>query len=126
MSRLLIVGAASLAACAPQKDLVPAISAAWLTGGWVPRGELCESDAGIVYEPDGTWTAYGSAGTWRILPSKLISEVAEEWEEEQAPVRLEKPRTYVRTIEVIGPDSYRFTGDDGSVTEMRRCHDTPR
>jgi hypothetical protein len=123
MTRLPIAAAASLSACAPLDNPAAAISAASLVGGWVPRGELCEGDAGIIYEADGRWTPYGSAGTWRIVRSTLISNVTEEWEDEQPPVRLEKPRTYVRTIEVIGPDSYRSTGGNGSVTEMTRCHD---
>jgi hypothetical protein len=125
MSRLLIVGAAALAACAPPKDPFAAISAEWLVGGWVPPGEHCEGDAGVIYEPDGTWTSYGSAGTWRIEGSKLMTRVTEEWEDEQPPVRLEKPKTYVQTIEVIGPDGYRSTAQDRSVIELTRCRDAP-
>lgn len=94
-------------------------SARWMIGGWVPEGQSCESDAGVIYRQNGTWAAYGVSGTWRINGSTVVFLVTED--DEDPKVSVGKPVRHSEQIKVLGPDRYQTRGDDGKVLTLRRC-----
>jgi hypothetical protein len=116
---------AVVAACASTPVSFPPpsgpLSASWLAGGWVPEGESCASEAGIVYRSDGKWFAEGVAGSWRIEGSRIVTWLTERWEDGRIAERLAEPERSVQLIQVTGPDSYISRPDDGSVYRMSRC-----
>jgi hypothetical protein len=42
-----------------------------IAGAWVPQGEICESDAGIGYEMDGSWSTMNESGDWTLVGQHL-------------------------------------------------------
>lgn len=42
-----------------------------IIGGWVPKGESCESDVGIGYDRRGTWATLDESGTWTLEGDRL-------------------------------------------------------
>ena len=108
----------------PQQGQRLSFSKDWLIGGWIPQGESCESDAGVRYDADGTWTAYEGAGTWRLNGFKLLTVVTEKWTDgEEVPVKAAEH--HVERIEAVGPDSYRSHRIDGTVVTLQRCPNWP-
>lgn len=97
------------------------MSVTWLAGGWVPEGERCASEAGIVYRSDGLWFADGVAGNWRIEAGRIVTWLTERWEDGRVAERLTEPERSVQRIQVTVPDSYVSRADDGSVYRMSRC-----
>ena len=95
---------------------------AWLIGNWVGESENCESDAGVRYNADGSWSAYGSAGTWKLDGSRLVIRTTSRWEiggETDLPGR----SVHVQQVEVLGPDLFRSRWQDGTQMTLRRCPD---
>jgi hypothetical protein len=96
-------------------------SHSWLVGGWVPKGEDCESDAGVRYDPDGKWIAYEQAGTWLLEKLTLATTTTQRWEsggvDQQ---KLGVPEQHTTQIEAVSSNIYRVRFS-GKVVEMRRC-----
>lgn len=100
---------------------IPKPTATWLIGGWVLEGDSCDSDAGLFYRPDGSWVALGTAGTWRLDGSRIVTKVTFQ---EDGPDEAAQSVGSARRIEVItvtGPDSYVSKGPDGSTKRLLRC-----
>ncbi len=113
----LIVGAC---AQTPANNQSAALSEPWLVGSWVPEGENCASDAGIVYNADRTWVAEGTIGRWRIEGGSIVTIVTQldDGETRTQPVA---PERSVERIEVTGANGFVSRTDDGSVVRWIRC-----
>jgi hypothetical protein len=125
-TRLLLVGLAVLGACAGAGDRPDTtsglkLSKSWLIGGWVLAGESCESDGGVLYQPNGSWVAEGAAGTWRVEDGRLFSTVTDEESDGGETSRLDPPIAYSEDVELKGADAFVARRDDGTVRRMERC-----
>jgi hypothetical protein len=96
----------------------------WLVGYWIPEGESCESDAGVIYEPNGTWSAYGASGRWTLSNGAIISDVTERLEDGDEVKKLSTPQKHIEKIEALGPDKYVSRWEDGTVVRLSRCPGT--
>ena len=105
----------------PQGPPSPVVSRSWLVGAWVEETQNCESDAGINYRADGTWSAYETNGTWRLEGSTLVSVVTERsWGGAETPVRVAEPSAH--RIQIVGPNAYKALWERGSAIYLR-CPD---
>jgi hypothetical protein len=109
-------------ACAqtPANNQGAALSERWLVGGWVPEGENCASDAGIVYNVDRTWAAEGTIGTWSIDGGRIVTLITQQ-DDGETGMRPVAPTRNVQRIEVTGADGFVSRMDDGSVLRWVRC-----
>ncbi|HJQ17217.1 MAG TPA: hypothetical protein VJ859_09465 [Allosphingosinicella sp.] len=108
---------AALGGCALLRPERPAtLGGSWLVGGWVLKGESCDSDAGVIYGADGKWSSYGASGTWRLDRGRILVDVRSDEAR-----RLDPPLHYVEQIERIGPDEYLARRGDGNVQRLVRC-----
>lgn len=97
------------------------LSRQWLVGGWVLAGESCQSDAGVVYRADGTWVAYGAAGTWLIKNGSIVSTVTASGSDNESLDKIREPVRFVERVQVRGPNAYISRGKDGSMRRLQRC-----
>jgi hypothetical protein len=98
-----------------------ALNEVWLVGGWVLQGESCESDAGVIYKGDGSWTAYGTSGTWRIEDRKLVTRITAEGADNSEVTELETPDRIVEDVEIVGPNEFVSRRRGGSMRRLVRC-----
>lgn len=122
----MVAAVAALGACArPDVERPEArsggLSSQWLVGGWVLKGESCESDSGVIHRPDGSWHADGASGTWHIDQRGLAYLLTEAEDDLGRLERLDPPIRYVERVEIVGPDEYVARRDDGSVRHLTRC-----
>ena len=115
-----------LGACArPERDRpadgVPQLSRQWLVGGWVLEGDACDSDAGVIHRPDGSWYAHGTSGAWRIEGGALVYLVTDAEDDDGAPSAIEPPERHSEQVRILGPDAYEATREDGTVRRLVRC-----
>ena len=129
---LFVAGSPSLAAAAPSQTWgkrPPLASAATrpseyaqkLVGSWAPEGEPCDSDAGIVYNADGTWIALGSSGTWTVRGSLLVMLTLLRGEPGEPMRRFNPPERDNNTIVSISQKSMTQRFSDGSVMSFLKC-----
>jgi hypothetical protein len=91
-------------------------------GGWIPVGAHCESDAGILFRPDGSWLAYEESGTWTLVGDLLTTVTTHSWQSGiETGETLTQPERHSERIEVAGRDSYRSHRPNGEAVEIRRC-----
>jgi hypothetical protein len=48
-----------------------------IIGAWVPKGDSCESDVGILFDRQGSWSTLDESGTWELNGDKLTIVTAE-------------------------------------------------
>lgn len=111
-------------ACAqtPEGKSAATLSDHWLIGSWVPEGENCASDAGIIYQADRTWAAEGTIGSWRIDGDRIVT-VVTQYDDGETRTRPVAPERNVQRVEVTGADGFVSRMDDGSVLGWVRCPD---
>ena len=103
---------------------LPSAAQAWLVGYWVSAGENCESDAGVRFSADATWSAYESEGTWKLDGNLLFSLTMKRWGDPGEPeTTLVPPERNQERIERSGANSYRSHRGTSEVVEMKRCPD---
>lgn len=109
-------------ACAqtPESNRATALSERWLAGGWVPEGENCASDAGIVYNADRTWAAEGTIGSWSLDGDRIVTLVTQ-YDDGENRTQPAAPERNVQQIEVTGPNGFLARMEDGSVLRWMRC-----
>lgn len=116
---------ASLGACArsdrDRPEIGAGLSSHWLVGGWVLKGDACESDAGVIHRPDGSWHADGASGTWRLEGDELTYAVTDEEDESGRVRRIDPPVRHVEQVELVASDEYVSRRSDGSVRSLTRC-----
>ena len=117
----LIIGLAA-AACvqAAEPDRGVALTEGWLVGSWVPEGEHCASDAGIVFERDRTWMAEGTIGTWHIERERIVT-VARERDDGGPPEPITPPERSVLQVQTMAQDAFVSRLEDGTVIRWIRC-----
>lgn len=122
---LLTSGLTVLGACARSDRDHPeagaGLSSQWLVGGWVLKGDACESDAGVIHRPDGSWHADGASGSWRLEKGELTYAVTEEEDDRGRVRRVDPPVHHVERMEIVGSDEYISRRSDGSVRRLTRC-----
>jgi len=101
----------------PKKHQAP--TPAWLAGSWVIEGIPCEPEAITTFLPDGTWTAQGQGGRWRLRDNKLLLE------SEAASPSPSDSGLYPAAVErlaKVGPNEFRsFSGTDPEPRTFDRC-----
>lgn len=117
---LLALIAATACVQAPEENRSAALSGGWLAGGWVPEGENCASDAGIIYNADRSWAAEGTIGTWAIEGDRVVT-VVTRFDDGENVTRPVTPERVVQRIEVTGQDGFVARMEDGSVVRWVRC-----
>ncbi|WP_139139231.1 hypothetical protein [Sphingobium phenoxybenzoativorans] len=74
-----------------------------IAAGWVPRGESCESDIGITFAGDGTWSTVAESGSWSISGSQLTMITTEHGEGDgEEWIKLSPPRTHKAQLSISG------------------------
>ena len=119
--RISILACTLVAACTGANASVAVGSHDWLVGYWMPAGEDCESDAGVAYSRDGSWTAYGAAGKWAIVDREIRAVVTEQWDDGGDVQTLAAPKSHVEKLSELGPDKFVSHWEDGTVVTLRRC-----
>ena len=77
------------------------------------HADECETDFGISYSADGTFTGYEEAGMWRVEGSDLIETVTETWEmggSSEAPRKQVGPTRRMR-MEWVSDDVVNLIGE---------------
>ena len=112
--------AAAAAAQPPASPRATSISEAWLVGGWVPEGENCASDAGMILNADRSWASEGTIGTWRVVRNRLVMTAT--FNDDGNPrERIVPPRRYAQRIESAEQDAFVARHEDGTVLRWVRC-----
>lgn len=111
-----------VAACAPGAGIESAatLSESWLVGSWVPVGENCASDAGMVYDADRTWHAEGTTGTWSIEADRIVT-VATQQDDGVTGMRTIAPERSEQRVEAVRPNRFVSHMGDGTVLRWVRC-----
>lgn len=99
-----------------------AFRASQLIGAWVARGEHCDGDVGIIYEPNGEWGTGSEGGTWSLSGRTLVMNTLEENDAGRT-VKLRPPRRDVSTIVTINDREIHQRLDDGSALVLVKCVD---
>ena len=115
---ILLAGCAGAGSSLPRARLP---TQAWLVGYWVPAGEHCDSDAGVGFSADGTWSVFEEEGSWHLDGDRLVSLTTRRGEpgapeEYVAPIERNEAR-----IEISGANRYISHRANGEVVELRRC-----
>jgi hypothetical protein len=129
MRPFLLVSLLALGACVSPRATdvaregahAPPLSERWLTGGWVLEGESCESDAGIIYNRNGSWIADGAAGRWKIKDGRLETIIVEQEDDAGAMIRLDPPARTSEVIDDAAADLYQIRSENGTVRRLTRC-----
>ena len=121
---LLLILPAAACAQGAESNQAATLSESWLVGSWVPVGESCESDAGMVYNADRTWHAEGTIGTWRIERDRIVTVVTQQ-EDDAAVMQNIAPGREEQRIEAVRPDGFVSHMGDGSVLRWVRCPRVP-
>jgi hypothetical protein len=105
------------------ENAADAETAAWLVGSWVIRGEHCQSDLGLNFHADGTYSVYEETGDWEVTGDELRLTPREIFEmgEPTPSQAIENPETEVQTIVARDADSYTTRFADEETLEMVRC-----
>lgn len=117
---LLAAVVAAGCAQASARSGAPTLSETWLVGGWVPEGESCESDAGMILNADRTWASEGVVGTWRIARDRIIM-TATERDDGGPRERIVPPERHVQRVETVEQHAFVARHDDGTVIRWVRC-----
>ena len=97
-----------------------ALSEQWLVGGWVPEGESCESDAGLVFDADRSWAAEGMTGTWSIEGRTIVT-VATQRDDGETGMRNVAAERSVQQVQAVSRDGFVSRLEDGRVIRWGRC-----
>lgn len=89
-------------------------------GAWVPEGEICESDAGITFEPDGNWNTMDEGGTWSVAGDRLTL-VTQERREDGESETLRVPERDTSIILRVDDHEMRQRWADGTLFVLNRC-----
>jgi hypothetical protein len=123
---LVLSALAALGACArsdgDRPDAAGQVSAQWLVGGWVLKGEACDSDGGVIYRPDGSWHSSGAAGSWSMDRGSLTFLVTEQEDDQGRSTRVNPPVRHVEQVRIVGPNEYiatRAPGDQRALVRSR-------
>ena len=92
-----------------------------LVGYWAPDGEVCDSDAGIDYSADGTWSAYDESGTWTIRENLLVMRTHSRGYPGEEMVPLRPPEININTIVSLSNASMTQRWPNGMVVDFHRC-----
>ncbi len=123
---IVMVALLAVAACAPSQasQREAALSQRWLIGAWVPEGENCASDAGMVLGADRSWASEGTIGTWRIERDRIVL-TATERHDGGPPERIVPPERHVQQVESVERDAFVARQEDGTVFRWIRCPEQP-
>jgi hypothetical protein len=83
------------------------------------KGDSCDSDAGVLYRPDGRWISYGVAGSWRVKGDRIILLV--ETEDNGEARRIDPPIRYDERVQILGPNEFVARRTDGPERRLVRC-----
>ena len=97
-----------------------ALSEQWLVGGWVPEGESCESDAGMVFDADRSWAAEGTTGTWSIEGRTIVT-VATQRDDGESGMRNIAAERSVQQVQEVSQNGFVSRLEDGTVIRWGRC-----
>ncbi len=87
----------------------------------------CETDFGVLYKEDGTFSGYEESGAWRIEDHHLIETVTETWEMGSDEIRqVDAPKSSRRRLDWKSPDIVNLIGTapEGRVA-LIRCRPAP-
>jgi hypothetical protein len=113
-----------LAGCAGAGSSLPGArlpTKPWLVGFWVPAGEHCDSDAGVRFGADGTWSVFDEEGSWHLDGNRLISLTTRRGEPGAAEEKVTPIERNEARVEILGADRYISHRANGEVMELRRC-----
>ena len=128
LAALLLLGA--VAACTTNADRHPAAYS--LVGTWAyvdrqsqPRPlDICETDFGVTYSANGTFSGYEESGRWRVEGDHLYETVTGIWDMADAlnVQRVDDPKSSQIRLEWISPNVVNLVGDDPAAGYgMLRC-----
>lgn len=116
-------GGVSALNAAPEPQL---ITQSWLVGWWERGGDgSCPGDSAEEFISDGTWSAWGEGGEWRLDESELVLSVTrskEGYTDTGKP--LPKSVTTRGPVEKTGPDSFTLKAVGGSPVNFKKCSET--
>jgi hypothetical protein len=109
-----------LAACGGKTS--PALTGEWvMMDGSMEFPQACGSHGPITYTPDGKYSIWGEAGTWR-LDGEALTETMTGFD----PMHMDRMdedigKPVASTLRWLDPDRFSKRFADGSVREFRRC-----
>jgi hypothetical protein len=103
----------------------PELSDRWLIGGWVPEGESCESDAGMVFDADHSWASEGTSGTWSIEGRTIVTVATQRDDGESGMQNIAAERS-VQQVQEVSREGFVSRLEDGTVIRWGRCSETTR
>jgi hypothetical protein len=109
------------ASAKPEPQPSSIVSENWLIGGWIAVGENCASDGGVTYSSDGTWTAYGVSGSWKLKNDTLVTFVKERMNDQDEWQKVSPPERSVEKFMSTKKNEYRSVEADGSKFHNKRC-----
>lgn len=119
-----MLAVALLSACGGAQTKGASTLREWLIGGWVAEGFACDSDAGIVYNADGTYQNYDAGGVWSLSGHILTSRQTESWGE-GGETKPDPGSPMSGEIQRLSADQMLAIYPDGSRNIINRCEYTP-
>lgn len=107
----------------PTADPLAIVSKQWLIGGWIPAGQDCASDGGVIYNSDGTYSSWGQIGTWKLQGKTIVSIETEHMGDDGEWQKLPHPVRSTERFLMAKKDEYRTVDGDGERYHNRRCKD---
>lgn len=104
-------------------DPLGIVSRQWLIGGWIPSGQNCASDGGVIYNSDGTYMSLGQVGTWKLEGTTLVTLENEHMNDDGEWEKLAHPVRSTERFTIAKQDEYRTVDDKGGRYHNLRCKD---
>ncbi len=107
----------------PVADATDRSGSEWLIGNWVPKGYNCQSDSGVEFKSDGTYTSADSSGRWTLVENTLtyFTTETDEVASDQPSAKIPNPKPYPSTIRRISSNEYLARPTGAKSFRLTRC-----